>query len=99
MDSGAHAEGEDLDDDFDVAQPLSPEQAVWVMDQLMCREVGISSLQACTRSCFRSRGNKAIRYHKPCLRRYISTTYYGRTPNRYTRLILYDLHTSNNALL
>jgi hypothetical protein len=39
MDSGALEEGDALDDDFDVAQPLSPEQAVWIIDQLMCREV------------------------------------------------------------
>jgi hypothetical protein len=39
MDSGVLEEGDALDDDIDVAQHLSPEEAVWVIDQLMCREV------------------------------------------------------------
>lgn len=39
MDSGALEDGEDLVDDFDVSQPLSNEQVIWIMDQLLCREV------------------------------------------------------------
>lgn len=39
MDSGALEEGEDLEDDFDVSQPLSPEQVMWIIDQLVYREV------------------------------------------------------------
>lgn len=39
MDSGALEDGEDLEDDFDVSQPLSPEQLIWIIDQLVCREV------------------------------------------------------------
>lgn len=39
MDSGALEEGEDLEDDFDVSQPLSPEQVIWIIDQLIYREV------------------------------------------------------------
>lgn len=37
-DSGMTFEGEDADA-FDVAQPLLPEELVWVMDQLLAREV------------------------------------------------------------
>jgi N-alpha-acetyltransferase 35, NatC auxiliary subunit len=39
MDSGFLEEGDDLEDDFDFSQPLSPEQVVWLMDELVCREV------------------------------------------------------------
>lgn len=39
MDSGALGDGEDLVDDFDVYQPLSPAQVIWIIDGLLCREV------------------------------------------------------------
>jgi N-alpha-acetyltransferase 35, NatC auxiliary subunit len=39
MDSGALEEGEDLEDDFDVSQPLYSQQAIWIIDELICREV------------------------------------------------------------
>lgn len=39
MDSGALEDGEDLEDHFDVSQPLSSEQAIWIIDELICREV------------------------------------------------------------
>jgi N-alpha-acetyltransferase 35, NatC auxiliary subunit len=38
MDSGALEEGDDLDDDFDFLEPLTPQQAIWIIDQLLCRE-------------------------------------------------------------
>ena len=39
MDSGALEEGEDLEDDFDVSQALPPEEVIWIIDQLIYREV------------------------------------------------------------
>jgi hypothetical protein len=45
MDSGYIAPGENLaqalEDDYDVRQPLTPEEVVGLMDQLLCHEVGI----------------------------------------------------------
>lgn len=42
MDSGCLAPGESLDEDYDVTKPLSPEEALGVIDQLLCHEVGRS---------------------------------------------------------
>jgi N-alpha-acetyltransferase 35, NatC auxiliary subunit len=39
MDSGAPEAGEDLEDDFDVAQSLTAENAIWIIDELLRREV------------------------------------------------------------
>lgn len=40
MDSGFLAEGETLEDGFDVLQELLPEEIVGLMDQILCHEVG-----------------------------------------------------------
>lgn len=44
MDSGYIAPGENLaqalEDDYDVRRPLTPEEVVGLMDQLLCHEVG-----------------------------------------------------------
>ena len=39
MDSGYLAEGETLDDDYDVLHDLLPEEVVGIMDQMLCYEV------------------------------------------------------------
>jgi len=39
MDSGALAEGEDLEDDFDATRPITSSELMWIIDQLLCREV------------------------------------------------------------
>lgn len=39
MDSGHLEEGETLEDDYNVAQSLSPEQIIWMMDELFSHEV------------------------------------------------------------
>jgi hypothetical protein len=39
MDSGHLEEGETLEDDYDAAQSLSPEQTIWMMDELFSHEV------------------------------------------------------------
>lgn len=39
MDSGCLLPGEALEDQFDFLQPLLPAQLVWLMDQLLNREV------------------------------------------------------------
>lgn len=41
MDSGFLAEGEKLEDDFDVLQEALPEEIVGLMDQVLCLEVRI----------------------------------------------------------
>jgi hypothetical protein len=44
MDSGYIAPGENhaqaLEDDYDVRRPLTPEEVIGLMDQLLCHEVG-----------------------------------------------------------
>ena len=42
MDSGFLAEGETLRDDYDVLQPMLPDELVGLMDQLLCHEVSLS---------------------------------------------------------
>lgn len=39
MDSGYLAPGETLDDGYDVARKLLPEEVLGIMDQLLCHEV------------------------------------------------------------
>lgn len=39
MDSGFLAPGETLDDDYDVARELLPEEVLWIIDELLCHEV------------------------------------------------------------
>lgn len=39
MDSGCLAPGETLDETYNVAQALLPEEVVGIMDQLLCHEV------------------------------------------------------------
>lgn len=39
MDSGYLAEGESLDDDYDILRALVPEEVISIMDQMMCFEV------------------------------------------------------------
>jgi N-alpha-acetyltransferase 35, NatC auxiliary subunit len=46
MDSGHLEEGETLEDDYDVAQSLSPEQTIWMMDELFSHEVSLGSPQS-----------------------------------------------------
>lgn len=39
MDSGCLAPGESLDEDYDVNRPLRAEEALGIIDQLLCHEV------------------------------------------------------------
>ena len=39
MDSGYLAQGEMLEDDYDVLRELLPEEVVGIMDQMLCYEV------------------------------------------------------------
>ena len=39
MDSGYLADGETLDDDYDVLRDLLPEEVIGIMDQMLCYEV------------------------------------------------------------
>ena len=39
MDSGYLAPGEALEDDYDVMRELQPEEALGIMDELLCHEV------------------------------------------------------------
>lgn len=39
MDSGALEDGDDDSDEFDFERPLLPEEVMWVVDELICREV------------------------------------------------------------
>ena len=43
MDSGylgPEEKGQGLEDDYDVMRDLAPEEVVWIMDELLCHEVG-----------------------------------------------------------
>ena len=51
MDSGALEPGETLDDDFDMENDFLPEELIWLMDQMLNREVCCS----CRCCSFRSR--------------------------------------------
>ena len=39
MDSGYLAQGEVLEDDYDVLRPISLEETIGIMDELLCHEV------------------------------------------------------------
>lgn len=39
MDSGVLAEGESLDEEYDVTRDLLPEEILGIIDQLLCLEV------------------------------------------------------------
>ena len=39
MDSGCVAPGEEFDELYDVTRPLSPEEVLGIIDQLICHEV------------------------------------------------------------
>lgn len=39
MDSGCLEEGEEMDDQLDLSTPSCGEEAIWLMDELMYREV------------------------------------------------------------
>lgn len=41
MDSGVLNDGESLDEEYDVARSLLPEEIIGIIDQLLCLEVGI----------------------------------------------------------
>lgn len=42
MDSGVLAEGESLDEEYDVCRDLLPEEILGIIDQLLCLEVWYS---------------------------------------------------------
>lgn len=44
MDSGVLAEGESLDEEYDVSRDLLPEEILGIIDQLLCLEVGSRSI-------------------------------------------------------
>ena len=50
MDSGYLAPGETLEDDYDVLQEISPEEAIGVMDQILGYEVSRYPLKHCVES-------------------------------------------------
>ena len=39
MDSGFLAPRETLEDDYDILRPISPEEAIGIMDSMICSEV------------------------------------------------------------
>ena len=43
MDSGVLAEGESLDEEYDVTRDLLPEEILGIIDQLLCLEVRVHS--------------------------------------------------------
>jgi hypothetical protein len=45
MDSGYLAPGETLEDDYDVSKDILPEEVIGIIDQLLCHEVGIPSVE------------------------------------------------------
>ena len=44
MDSGYVAPGEILEDDYDVLKPISPEETIGIMDELLCHEVSLRAM-------------------------------------------------------
>ena len=43
MDSGSVAFDTDTEVEFDFTTTISPEETIWLMDELLCREVGAST--------------------------------------------------------
>ena len=43
MDSGSLILNAEIDDELDVTAPVSPEEIIWLMDELMYREVRAAS--------------------------------------------------------
>ena len=43
MDSGSLILDSEIDDELDVTTPASPEEIIWLMDELMYREVRVTS--------------------------------------------------------
>ena len=90
MDSGHHAPGETLHEDYDILRKLLPEEVLGIMDQMLCYEVNFSlwdNYAAVHNSDTdpRSRrwhGTRVIRYHNPSSHHYILIDYYGRSRRR-----------------
>lgn len=47
MDTGYLAEGETMEDDYDVGKDLLPEEVLGIIDQLLCLEVRIRFPRLC----------------------------------------------------
>lgn len=67
MDTGFLAKGETMDDDYDVEQPLLPEEILGIIDQLLCLEVRGDNPSHCalTDGDTRWLGIWAIHYRRP----------------------------------
>lgn len=81
MDSGYLAEGETLDDDYDVLRDLLPEEVIGIMDQMLCFEVDLPLSRGRTgrhgsdtdARYRRWRGTWDIHFHNRCLLLSMST--------------------------
>lgn len=93
LDSGYVGPGESIDDEYDVMRPLSPEQTIGVMDQLLCQEVsggdgrdqddGVDGTR-------RWHGIWEVRYRKRCSRPYTWIGYWAYLPSHWLRSSLMD---------
>lgn len=50
MDSGYLADGDTLDENYDVLRELLPEEIIGIMDQMLCYEVHFPQWLQCTRT-------------------------------------------------
>jgi hypothetical protein len=77
MDTGFLAPGETMDDDYDLARDLLPEEVLGIIDQLICFEVRIAVSPEISATADKSRwaGIWATPSHKQYLLVSILTTY------------------------
>lgn len=85
MDSGCVKDEDDFEDDFDVTRDLSPEELIWLIDELTCREVWVRfQVEHNTHHENRLHGIKAIPSHRQSSRQSTSTESCGRIQSIYS---------------
>lgn len=78
MDSGCLNEGEDLDHECDILRPLTPKEILWLMDELLSREVSVSYVTYALYSIItRLHGTWDIHSLRHCSRPSTSTACFG----------------------
>lgn len=68
MDSGCVESPDDLEELYDVTQPLLPEEVLGIIDQLLCHEVSLLADDQVQKLTYLSRwhGIKDIPFHRHC---------------------------------
>ena len=89
MDSGALEPGETLDEDFDIEKDFLPEELIWLMDELLNREVCSRVKDSAVLTTGRLLGSWATRCLKHCSLQSISTDYCTQTRSLSRKALLF----------